>query len=150
MRPPSSNLIVDTNILLSVVLGRQAVEAAPVLVAVGRLRNLIVSQDTAREGRRVTGDRRFPATTSARLEKLLKNMTVVEKSAYLAHLAGSQHFLRSRVPSKNGSVRDAHILAVAWLYDADIWSHDRDFAGTGWPSWSSINLLAALAGESAA
>lgn len=44
----------------------------------------------------------------------------------------------------NGSVRDAHILALAWTLDADIWSHDRDFAGTGWPSWSNGNLRASL------
>jgi predicted nucleic acid-binding protein len=48
--------------------------------------------------------------------------------------------------SRNGSMRDAHILALAWSLDADIWSHDRDFAGSGWPSWSNANLRAALAG----
>jgi hypothetical protein len=49
--------------------------------------------------------------------------------------------------SRNGSSSDAHVLALAWLAEADIWSHDRDFAGTGWPSWSSANLRAALARE---
>lgn len=39
---------------------------------------------------------------------------------------------------------------MAWLYDADIWSHGRDFAGTGWPSWSNANLAAALADEAPA
>lgn len=39
---------------------------------------------------------------------------------------------------------DAHLLACAWACDADVWSFDRDFAGTGWPSWSNANLLAAL------
>ena len=44
-----------------------------------------------------------------------------------------------------GSTADAHVPSLAWTLDADIWSHDRDFAGTGWPSWSSANLRAALA-----
>jgi hypothetical protein len=43
------------------------------------------------------------------------------------------------------------LLAISqragWLAEADIWSHDRDFAGTGWPSWSTANLRAALARE---
>ncbi len=52
--------------------------------------------------------------------------------------------LRDTVPSRNGSAADAHLVVAAWAYDADIWSHDRDYAGTGVPSWSSINLLRAL------
>ena len=44
------------------------------------------------------------------------------------------------VASRNGSTADAHLLACAWAFDADLWSHDRDFAGTGWASWSNANL----------
>jgi predicted nucleic acid-binding protein len=55
--------------------------------------------------------------------------------------------LRDAVPSRNGAVSDAHILALAWEIDADIWSHDRDFAGTGVASWSTINLVRALADQ---
>jgi predicted nucleic acid-binding protein len=42
-------------------------------------------------------------------------------------------------------VRDAHVLALAWSAGADIWSADRDFAGTGVASWSTLNLVRALA-----
>ena len=55
--------------------------------------------------------------------------------------------LRDAVPSRNGSSNDAHILALAWSADADIWSSDRDFAGTGVASWSTPNLLRALRGQ---
>jgi predicted nucleic acid-binding protein len=41
-------------------------------------------------------------------------------------------------------MRDAHLLALAWIMDADLWTHDRDFAGTGWPAWSSHNLMTVL------
>ncbi len=44
----------------------------------------------------------------------------------------------------SGSERDAHLLACAWAFDADIWTHDRALAGTGWPSWSTANLSDAL------
>jgi predicted nucleic acid-binding protein len=54
--------------------------------------------------------------------------------------------LRDSIPSRNGSTNDAHILALAWSANAEIWSHDRDFAGTGVASWSTLNLLTALAG----
>ncbi|MET0546147.1 MAG: hypothetical protein ABWZ40_07540 [Caulobacterales bacterium] len=39
---------------------------------------------------------------------------------------------------------DAHIIALAWTADADVWSTDRDFAGTG-SCWSAPNLMRALA-----
>jgi len=52
--------------------------------------------------------------------------------------------LRDAVGSRNGSTKDAHVLALAWEVLADIWSADRDFAGTGVASWSTPNLLRAL------
>jgi predicted nucleic acid-binding protein len=64
-------------------------------------------------------------------------------------LEEAARMLKNAVASRNGSPADAHLLAVAWIYKADIWSHDRDFAGTGWPSWSSANLLAALEASAA-
>jgi predicted nucleic acid-binding protein len=62
----------------------------------------------------------------------------------MTDLEEAQTVLRNAAASKNGSTNDAHVLALAWTVDADLWSHDRDFAGTGWPSWSTANLMAAL------
>jgi predicted nucleic acid-binding protein len=56
--------------------------------------------------------------------------------------------LRDAVPSRNGSIRDAHVLALAWSVDGDVWTTDRDFAGTGVATWSTRNLLSALADAS--
>jgi predicted nucleic acid-binding protein len=81
---------------------------------------------------------------------LLELLDAPSVDRYTHLLAEAADALRNAVASRNGSVNDAHILALAWTYDADIWSHDRDFAGTGWPSWSSANLAAALADESEA
>ncbi|MGU3341797.1 PIN domain-containing protein [Methylobacterium mesophilicum] len=52
--------------------------------------------------------------------------------------------LTHAVASRNGSTSDAHLLACAWTFDAGIWSHDRGFVGTGWPSWSNANLRHAV------
>jgi hypothetical protein len=41
---------------------------------------------------------------------------------------------------------DAHILALAWAADADVRSTDRDYAGAGVATWSTPNLMRALAG----
>ncbi len=60
-------------------------------------------------------------------------------------LARSEVSLRDAVASRNGSTKDAHVLALAWDADADIWTTDRDFAGTGVATWSTPNLLEALA-----
>jgi predicted nucleic acid-binding protein len=52
---------------------------------------------------------------------------------------------RKDVASRNGSVKDAHVLALAWSVEADIWTTDRDFAGTGIATWSTPNLVRGLA-----
>ena len=69
------------------------------------------------------------------------------RQEYAALVVDAARALLLGPPSRDGKTTDAHILALAWSADADIWSHDRDFAGTGWPSWSSANLRAALALE---
>lgn len=94
-------------------------------------------------------EHRFPHALkdATALLELLDAPPVQHSEAMLVTAADT---LRNAAASRNGSVDDAHILALAWTYDADIWSHDRDFAGTGWPSWSSANLAAALAEEAGA
>ena len=77
------------------------------------------------------------------LASLARFMTIVATDDIAAGLAAATMALSQASASKNGSVSDAHILALAWKLDADLWSHDRDCAGTGWPSWSTANLRAA-------
>ena len=83
------------------------------------------------------------------LEQLALEMEVlgIEMTPSLA--ATAEAALRDAVASRNGATSDSHILALAWELGADIWSHDRDFAGTGVASWSTINLIRALAIKSA-
>ena len=83
-------------------------------------------------------------TMTAQTEAILRDLAVVEAAAYAKSLPEAAHVLSHAVASRNGSPSDAHVLACAWLLDADIWSYDRDFAGTGWPFWSNANLLRVL------
>jgi predicted nucleic acid-binding protein len=80
------------------------------------------------------------------LKSVADRMIVVSVSTLADDIPQAQAALRDSVPSRNGSTSDAHILALAWAIDADVWTHDRDFAGAGVPTWSTINLLRALFG----
>ena len=79
------------------------------------------------------------------LDGLVAEMAVVPVAALSALLPRAEIVLRDAVPSRNGSSDDAHALALAWSLDADVWSTDRDFAGTGVGSWSTPNLIRGLA-----
>ena len=79
------------------------------------------------------------------IDALLAEMTVVPIAALSALLPQAAIALTDAVASRNGSVNDAHLLALAWSLDADIWTTDRDFAGTGVASWSTPNLIRGLA-----
>jgi hypothetical protein len=39
---------------------------------------------------------------------------------------------------------DAHVLALAWSIEADIWTTDRDCAGAGIANWSTPTLMRGL------
>jgi predicted nucleic acid-binding protein len=70
------------------------------------------------------------------IDELLAEMTVVPVAALRPVLAESEIALKDAVASRNGSIRDAHVLALARCVEADVCSTDRDFAGTGVASWS--------------
>jgi predicted nucleic acid-binding protein len=138
-------LVVDANIVLSCALGLRGGE---VLDFVGRRRLLTISQRAVAEieavSMRLVEDGNATALFAP---KLVEELQVVADAEYAALVPEAAKTLMLAPASRNGSSSDAHVLALAWLAEADIWSHDRDFAGTGWPSWSSANLRAALARE---
>lgn len=80
---------------------------------------------------------------------LTSNLTVVAAEELDPLALDAVEVLRDAPQSRNGSTTDAHILSLAWQANAEIWTHDRDFAGTGVASWSTVNLLRALALEDA-
>jgi predicted nucleic acid-binding protein len=137
-RRPSDILVVDANILLGAILGR----SRPLIYRVGQRRHLLTSEDVIREVFSALASFGARRDWLAVAEALLA--FVIPQAPDRQGVAVAGTMLTRAVASRNGSASDAHLLAVAWAHDADIWSHDRDFAGTGWPSWSSANLMAAL------
>jgi hypothetical protein len=79
------------------------------------------------------------------VDALVAEMTVVPVAALTTFLSEAAVALTDAVASRNGSNDDAHLLALAWSVDADIWTTDRDFAGAGVASWSTPNLIRGLA-----
>ncbi len=147
VRSPTAILIVDANIILRAVMGRSFGQLLPAATDRRTIRT------THRAMREIYGVMRgrglADALHVAALARTMTFVTVEPAAAYEALEEKAANVLCEAPQSRNGSTNDAHILALAWALDADIWSHDRDFAGTGWPSWSSANLAAALAAEAA-
>jgi predicted nucleic acid-binding protein len=73
-------------------------------------------------------------------------MTIIPVSALAPTLVDAERALLHAPASGNGSTRDAHVLALAWEIDADIWTTDRDFAGAGVATWSTPNMVRAIDG----
>ena len=139
---PTAIIVVDANIILSAVLGRRTKR---VILDIGGRRRLATSAEAEREVRLVASDAARRRTgTDELIDGVLAEIEIVPAERYRRNLLLAEAALRNAVASHDGNGRDAHVLSLAWELEADIWSHDRDFAGTGWPSWSSANLLAAL------
>ena len=139
-RLPSPAIVVDANILVSAVLGSAT---GSHLDRIAGERSLITSEAAFDEASRVVGHIR-PQDLPV-LEALLDLVTIVAtEDVGPADLEEARTILRNAVASKNGSTNDAPLLALAWTVDADLGSPDRDFAGPGWPSWSTANLMATL------
>ncbi|MBQ0820439.1 PIN domain-containing protein [Microvirga sp. HBU67558] len=133
-------LVVDANIFVAAVLGSMT---GTHLDLISGRRSLITSEEAFDEAYRVVEHIR-PNDLSV-LESLLDLLTIIAREDVAdKDRAMAETALKNAPAFRNGSVTDAHLLALAWTLDADLWSHDRDFAGTGWPSWSTSNLLAAV------
>jgi predicted nucleic acid-binding protein len=133
-------VVVDAAILISALMGR----SGGVLEEAGRQIVLATTDRALQDAeRRVALGLRRPELLTA-LDELAAEISVISVESVLPLISPAEAALRDAVPSRNGAVSDAHILALAWELDAEIWSHDRDFGGTGVASWSTINLVTAL------
>jgi predicted nucleic acid-binding protein len=141
MRAPSSTLVLDAAVLVAAVRGRSS---GAILAAAGAALLLTTDRVVHEARRRIELGLRRPELVEV-LYALIAEMTVMPVAALAPHLARSEIVLRDAVPSRNGSIRDAHVLALAWSVDADVWTTDRDFAGTGIATWSTANLMRGLA-----
>lgn len=125
--------------MISAVLGR----STPVLQGLGDDVVLVTSDRAVEEAARRLALGMGRADLLSALARLIAQIEVVPIGQSEAAMGPAALFLRDANQSRNGATSDAHILALAWRADADVWSHDRDFAGTGVASWSTLNLLRA-------
>ena len=141
MRAPSSALVIDAAVLVAAARGR----SSGAMLAAARAAALVTTDRVVQEARRRVELGLQRADLLAVIDALATELTVVPVAALAPILASSEVASRDAVPSRNGSTRDAHVLALAWSVEADVWTTDRDFAGAGIASWSTPNLMRALA-----
>ncbi len=141
MKAPSAAIVVDAAILIAAVHGR----SSGALRYVASRVSLLATERVAEEARRrIALGLKRPELLGV-LDDLVGLMAVVPMADIEPLLADGEAFLRDAVASRNGTTRDAHVLALAWSVDGDVWTTDRDFAGTGVATWSTPNLIHALA-----
>jgi predicted nucleic acid-binding protein len=140
MKAPASTLVLDAAILVAAARGR----SSGAILEAQRTSVLVTTDRVVQEARgRIELGLKRPDLLVI-IDALAEEMTVVPVATLEHLIEKSEIALRNAVASRNGSTRDAHVLALAWDVDADIWTTDRDFAGTGVATWSTPNLLEAL------
>ena len=140
MRAPSSTLVVDAAVLIAAARGR----SSGAILAAARVSALVTTDRVVHEARRrIELGLKRPELVPI-VDALASELTVVPVATLEPLLIQSEIALRDAVASRNGSIKDAHVLALAWGLDADIWTTDRDFAGTGVATWSTPNLMRGL------
>lgn len=137
MKSPASALVVDAAILIAAARGR----SSGAVLAAARAAALVTTDRVVAEARRRIDLGLKRPELNAILDALVAEMTVMPVAALAALLPQAELALRDAAASRNGSTNDAHVLALAWSIDADVWTTDRDFAGTGVASWSTPNLI---------
>jgi predicted nucleic acid-binding protein len=141
VKPPSSALALDAAVLVAAARGR----SSGAILEAARAAVLVTTDRAVHEARRRVGLRLRRPDLLPVLDALIAEIAVVPVAALQSTLARSEVVLREAVASRNGSTDDAHMLALAWSVEADIWTSDRDFAGTGVATWSTPNLMRGIA-----
>ena len=141
MTPPASTLVVDAAVLVAAARGR----SSGALLAASRHARLVTTDRAVHEARRRIELGMQRTDLLPILDAIVALMTVLPVAALFALLSRAELTLRDAVASRNGSSRDAHVLALAWSLESDIWTADRDFAGTGVATWSTPNLMRGIA-----
>ncbi len=134
-------LVVDAAILIAAARGR----SSGAVLAAARAAVLVTTDRAIAETRRRIDLGLKRPELQPIVDALVAEMTIVPVAALAEFLSEAAVALTDAVASRNGSNDDAHLLALAWSVDADIWTTDRDFAGAGVATWSTPNLIRGLA-----
>src|SRR5262245_4995970 len=104
MRPPSSTLVLDAAVLVAAARGR----SSAAILAAARAAALITTDRVVHEARRrIELGMKRPELLEV-LDDLAEAFTIVPIASLQPLLARCEVTLRDAVPSRNGSVRDAH------------------------------------------
>jgi predicted nucleic acid-binding protein len=141
MKTPSSVLVIDAAVFVAAARGR----SSGAMLEAARAAALVTTDRVIHEARRRVELGLKRPDLLAVIDALAAELTIVPVAALTPILASSDVALRDAVPSRNGSTGDAHVLALASSVEADVWTTDRDSAGAGIASWSTPNLMRALA-----
>jgi predicted nucleic acid-binding protein len=126
-------LALDANILVRAVLGTRAVT---LIKSYAETVRLLVADTVVAEARghlpAILAQRDLnPETGLAALEALLGFLAVVERDAY----AGQEEEAKRRIGTRD--IDDWPTAAVALTFNCGIWTEDRDFFGSGIPTWTT-------------
>jgi predicted nucleic acid-binding protein len=141
LKTPSSTLVLDAAMLVAAARGR----SSGAILTAARSAALVTTDRVVHEARRRIELGLKRPDLLAILDVLVAEMNVIPIAALAPLLAHCEIALRDAAASRNGSTKDAHVLALAWSVEADIWTNDRDFAGTGVATWSTPNLMRGFA-----
>lgn len=137
MKAPSSTLVLDAAVMVAAARGR----SSGAILAAARSAALVTTDLVVHEARRrIELGLKRPDLLPI-IDALVAEINVIPIAALRPLLAQCEIALRDAVASRNGSTKDAHVVALAWSVEADIWTSDRDFAGTGVATWSPPNLM---------
>jgi predicted nucleic acid-binding protein len=127
-------IVLDANILVSAIIGVQTKRVLE--AAIERGVTLGIPAPQILESSRVLIDKLGVAVEKAQvgLEAVTAIVTPLGREFYGAKEDAARQRLHQRAQP------DWPVLAAALTIDGGIWTHDRDFFGTGVPVWSSRNL----------
>ncbi|MBP6011133.1 MAG: nucleotide-binding protein [Alphaproteobacteria bacterium] len=127
-------IVLDANILVAAVLGRQVPRVLTAAHARGVA--LAVTEVQILEAAQVLIDK--IGLTEAEARKGLEAVTALVMPLSQEFCAAMKAPARRRLHERAQS--DWPVLAAALAAEGAIWSHDRDFFGVGVPVWSSRNM----------
>lgn len=131
-------IILDANILVSVILGVQTKRV--LAAATERGVTLGVTEPQIAEAARVLTERL--GLTREEVERALEALTEIVIPLSVEFYGAMEEAARRRLHPRGQP--DWPIVAGALTADGGIWSHDRDLFGIGVPVWSSRNLQYAV------
>ena len=126
-------LFVDANVLLRCIVGKAAVNLNEL---VGKGARLATTDAQARETAQVLHHRFRLSLNEA--EEEVRHVTSAMELYLAPTYRNREAAAKARIHYKN--TKDWPILAAAIEHDGAIWTDDRDFFGTGVPTWTTRNI----------